>query len=179
MDPDYFKAICPGRGDQSRWIEAQTAAAEIFGRGRGSTTDVVMGTEPMAGLLEGIEERINPDVLLFLHSDGNLMSILPDLIECGFHAVHPIQPESMDMNLVKKRYGDRLTLFGGVSVQSELPGSDPDSIRTLVRERIDSLGADGGFMLAPSNTILPDVPPASIVAMYREATKTDSGESPF
>jgi len=117
-------------------------------------------------------KRINPDVLVFLHSDGNLMSILPDLIECGFHAVHPLQPECMDMDLVKKRYGDRLTLFGGISVQSELPGSDPNSIRTLVRARIDALGAGGGFMLAPSNTILPDVPPESILAMYREATKT-------
>lgn len=62
MDPDYFKAICPGRGDQNRWIEAQTAAVEVFGRGRGSTTDVVMGIEPMAGLLEGIEERIKRGV---------------------------------------------------------------------------------------------------------------------
>jgi len=67
-----------------------------------------------------------------------------------------------------------LTLFGGISVQSELPGSHPNRIRTLVRERIDALGADGGFMLAPSNTILPDVPPESIVAMYREATRTDA-----
>ncbi len=120
-------------------------------------------------------KRINPDVLVFLHSDGNLMSILPDLIECGFHAVHPLQPECMDMSLVKKRYGDRLTLFGGISVQSELPGSNRNHIRVLVRERIDALGADGGFMLAPSNTILPDVPPESTVAMYREAAKTNSG----
>jgi len=68
MDPDYFKAICPGRGDQSRWIEAQTAAAEVFGRGRGSTTDVVMGIEPLAGLLEGIEERIKRGVYTLLQT---------------------------------------------------------------------------------------------------------------
>ncbi len=114
---------------------------------------------------------INPDVLVFLHSDGNLMSILPDLIECGFNAVHPIQPECMDMGEVKRRYGDRLTLFGGMSVQTELPASNPENIRALVRRRIDELGKDGGFILAPSNTILPDVPLESIVAMFREACK--------
>jgi uroporphyrinogen decarboxylase len=113
--------------------------------------------------------RLNPDVLVFLHSDGNLMSILPDLIECGFNAVHPIQPECMDMNEVKRLYGNRLTLFGGVSVQTELPASDPAGIRALVRRRIEALGADGGFILAPSNTILPDAPLESIFAMYREA----------
>ncbi len=62
MDPAYFKAICPGRGDQRRWHEAQEAAAEVFGRGRGSSSLVVSGIEPMAGLLEGIEERVSKGV---------------------------------------------------------------------------------------------------------------------
>ena len=113
----------------------------------------------------------NPDVLPFLHSDGNLFDILPDLIECGFVAVHPIQLESMDMSAVKRIFGDRLTLFGGISVQSELPFLGPDRIRALVRQRIQELGSDGGFMLAPTNTILPDVPPENTVAMYREAVQ--------
>lgn len=60
--PDYFKAICPGRGEKSRWIEAQIASAEVFGRGRGATTGIVIGLEPMAGLLEGIEELISNGV---------------------------------------------------------------------------------------------------------------------
>ena len=62
MDPAYFKAICPGRGEQKRWFEAQEAAAEVFGRGRGSITNVVSGIEPMAGMLEGIEERMSKGV---------------------------------------------------------------------------------------------------------------------
>jgi len=62
VDPGYFKAICPGRGEQSRWDEAQTASAEVFGRGRGATTGIVMGLEPMDGLLEGIEDRISRGV---------------------------------------------------------------------------------------------------------------------
>ena len=62
MDPAYFRAVCPGRGDQERWFEAQEAAVEIFGRGRGSVTNLVTGLEPMAGMLEGIEERISKGV---------------------------------------------------------------------------------------------------------------------
>jgi uroporphyrinogen decarboxylase len=116
-------------------------------------------------------KAINPNVLVFLHSDGNLSSVLPDLIECGFAAVHPIQPECMDMDAVKRESGDRLTLFGGVSVQSELPRSDPQSIRKLVRERIDGLGYNGGLILAPTNTITEDVPLDSIVGMYEEARR--------
>jgi len=62
LDPDYFKAVCPGRGDQKRWFEAQEVSAEIFGRGRGSVANLVAGIEPMAGMLEGIEERISKGV---------------------------------------------------------------------------------------------------------------------
>ena len=122
-------------------------------------------------LLAGFVARlknVRPEVLVFLHSDGNLTSVLEDLIECGFDAVHPIQPECMDMAVVKRRFGDRLTLFGGVSVQSELPGSDPQVIRALVRRRIELLGQNGGFILAPSNSIMPDVPTASVLAIYEE-----------
>jgi uroporphyrinogen decarboxylase len=114
---------------------------------------------------------IRPDLVAILHSDGNLTDVLDDLIECGFDAVHPIQPESMDMYEVKRVFGDRLTLFGGVSVQSELPGCRPEDVRSLVRSRIDELGRDGGFMLAPTNTILSDCPIDSILAMYDEGRR--------
>lgn len=60
--PDYFKAICPGRGEQVRWNEAQAASAEVFGRGRGATTGIVMGLEPLAGVLEGVEERVSKGI---------------------------------------------------------------------------------------------------------------------
>jgi biotin synthase-related radical SAM superfamily protein len=62
MDPAYFKAICPGRGEQQHWLEAQEAAAEIFGRGRGAVSNLICGLEPMAGMLEGVEERISKGV---------------------------------------------------------------------------------------------------------------------
>ncbi|HUV08134.1 MAG TPA: uroporphyrinogen decarboxylase family protein, partial [Spirochaetia bacterium] len=116
-------------------------------------------------------KAINPDVFVFLHSDGDLSAVMQDLIDCGFAAVHPIQPECMDMAAIKQRYGNTLTLFGGVSVQSELPGSKPERIRNLVRERIENLGYDGGLILAPTNTLIEDVPLESILAMYDEAQR--------
>jgi bacteriochlorophyllide c C-7(1)-hydroxylase len=62
LDPAYFKAICPGRGEQERWFEAQEAAVELFGRGRGCSSLFVSGIEPMAGMLEGVEERVSKGV---------------------------------------------------------------------------------------------------------------------
>ena len=62
MDPAYYKAICPGRGEKREWYEAQEAAVEVFGRNGGCISNVVMGIEPMDGMLEGIEERISKGV---------------------------------------------------------------------------------------------------------------------
>lgn len=78
MDPDYWRAICPGKSEthsQEHWKEAQVASVELFGRGRGATTTVVMGVEPMSGLLEGVEERISKGVYtlpnVFVPSPGS------------------------------------------------------------------------------------------------------------
>ena len=62
MSPAYFRAVCPAKGEKQRWHEAQEAAAEVFGRGRGSSGLVVQGIEPMAELLEGVEERVSKGV---------------------------------------------------------------------------------------------------------------------
>lgn len=65
MDPAYFKAICPGKSQavsQERWKEAQEAAVDIFGRGRGAFQSMVTGIEPMSSLVEGVEERISKGV---------------------------------------------------------------------------------------------------------------------
>ena len=65
MDPAYFKAICPGKSkavSQERWKEAQEAAVEVFGRGRGAFQTMVTGIEPMSSLVDGVEERISKGV---------------------------------------------------------------------------------------------------------------------
>jgi hypothetical protein len=78
MDPAYWKAICPGKSEaysQDYWKEAQVASAEVFGRGRGAVTAVVMGIEPMSSLVEGVEERISRGVyttpLMFMPTPGS------------------------------------------------------------------------------------------------------------
>jgi len=66
MDPAYFPAICPGKNaahPYEYWKEAQSASVEVFGRWYGTATSVVMGIEPMASLVEGVEERLSAGVL--------------------------------------------------------------------------------------------------------------------
>jgi len=111
--------------------------------------------------------QAKPDVLMFYHSDGDLTAAIDDLIDVGFDIINPIQPECMDPYEAKRRWGNRVTLWGTVSVRTTLPCGTPASIRRHVDERIRGCGADGGFVLAPANVIMYDTPIENVLAFYQ------------
>jgi uroporphyrinogen decarboxylase len=108
-------------------------------------------------------KQVNPDILVFYHSDGNIEPIIPDLIEIGLDILNPVQPECMDPVKVKSEYGDRLAFWGTIGTQTTMPFGDTDEVRRVVRERIDTLGPEG-LLLAPTHVLEPDVPWENIVA---------------
>ena len=112
---------------------------------------------------------INPDVKLYMHTDGNVRSIIGDLIEAGLDILNPIQPECMDPVEIKREFGDRLVLHGGVSLQRTLPFGVPEDVKAEVRHLIRHCNVDGGFVLGPSNEIFTEIPPENVVAMYDAA----------
>ena len=122
----------------------------------------------LARIIEAAK-AVKPDIHIFYHSDGDCRAIIPELIEIGVTVLNPIQPESMDPVEVKRRWGDRITLHGTISVTTTLPKGSPESVSAHVRQRITTCGRDGGLILCPANQIMPDTPIANVVAMYETA----------
>ncbi len=116
-----------------------------------------------------VAKLTNPDVITWYHSCGNIEPIIPDLIEIGVEVLNPLQPEAMDPAKIKRQYGDRLAFWGGVSVQRTMPWGSPDDVRAEVRERIATVGAGGGFVLAPAHILEPEVPWANVLAFVDAA----------
>jgi uroporphyrinogen decarboxylase len=183
--PGFVRALLEriGQVESARWqagVRAGARAAMVFGDfadQRSLMISPLLFRELLAPVLAGMVgavRAIRPEVLAFLHSDGNLTEVLADLVECGFDAVHPLQPECMDLAEVKRRYAGRLTIFGGLSVQSELPNTRPEEVRALVRARIQALGRGGGLILAPTNSMLPDISDECILALYEEARRGEA-----
>ena len=102
----------------------------------------------------------------YFHSDGNIVPVLDDLVEIGFDIFDPVQPECLDPEQIKRRYGDSITLHGTISAQQTLPFGTPADVRTEVEERVRSLGYNGGLVVAPSNVAQPDVPLENLLAIY-------------
>ncbi|MCJ7736833.1 MAG: hypothetical protein MUQ10_05890 [Anaerolineae bacterium] len=102
---------------------------------------------------------------VYLHSDGQVDAIFPDLIEIGLDIYNPFQPEIRDVYQVKRMYGDRLCFFGGVGIQALLPRATADEVRAEVQRMLDELGAGGGFILGPSHAVMADAPVENLVAL--------------
>lgn len=113
-------------------------------------------------------KAINPDVNVFIHSDGKLDDIVPDLIEIGFNIINPIQPECMDPFEMKRLYGDRIVLHGCGSLQQVLPHGTAAQVKQHVIDLIDGCGYNGGLVLT-SNTIAWDVPLENVVTFFETA----------
>ena len=126
----------------------------------------------LAQLIE-IGRSINPDLHIFIHSDGNLMEIMDDLIEIGFDIINPIQPECMDPFAVKRRWGDVITMDGCGSIQDVLPFGTVDDVRKHVTDLIEGCAYNGGLILAPSNVVQQDTPLENVLAFYETACEYD------
>jgi len=111
-----------------------------------------------------------PDVIFVYHSDGNVTDAVPGLVEAGIDVLNPLQPECMNVARIKEEYGTTIALWGGLSVQQTMPWGTPADVRNEVRERMTTLGKNGGYLIAPSHTIEPEVPFENVEA-FKEAVE--------
>lgn len=89
---------------------------------------------------------------LIYHTDGVLWDVMDDIIGSGVTSLHPIEPKSMDIREVKRRYGDKLCLCGGIEVDLLARGT-PGEVSSLVTEYIRDVGQGGGWCAGSSNSI--------------------------
>ena len=118
----------------------------------------------MRAVIDAARE-IKPDLLVWYHTDGEVADLVPDLIGVGLDILNPVQPECVDTRSIKKTYGDRLAFWGGLGVQSVIPFGSPDEVREHVREQIEILGENGGYVVAPSHVLERDTPWENFKAM--------------
>ncbi|MCL5257038.1 MAG: hypothetical protein M1319_04475 [Chloroflexi bacterium] len=51
-----------------------------------------------------------------LHSDGVLHGMMKAIIDCGFDAIHPIEPKDMDIRRLKRDFTGTLFLIGNLDL---------------------------------------------------------------
>jgi hypothetical protein len=81
----------------------------------------------------------------FMHSDGHITAIFPDLIEIGVDAVNA-QIFCMDVRELGRRFAGRITFWGEVDRQHLLPYGTPAAIATAVKAVHEALFRSGGVI---------------------------------
>jgi uroporphyrinogen decarboxylase len=169
----------------------------LLGSDWGTQRDLIMSPATWQEMIRPGEQR-EYDLIrsygkdVWIHSCGNVEKIIPALIEMGAQVLNPVQPEAMDLQRLKKDFGDRLTFWGGVSTQQTLPYGTPAEVKEesrQVRNRMakgggysrqvrNRMAKGGGYIFAPAQEIQGDVPAGNILALLevaREPRPTGGG----
>lgn len=112
-------------------------------------------------------------VKVMFHSCGSVVDFIDELIEIGVDILDPIQPRAKGMkpSHIKQRFGKSICLHGSIDTQYTLPKGSAEEVEEEVKDRICKLGVDGGFIIAPSHTLQPDVPVENIIRLYESIAK--------
>lgn len=124
-----------------------------------------------------LEPVIKTDVRMIWHCDGNLMQMVPRLIDIGIKGFQGFQYEhGMDYKKIcamKTKDGEELIIWAGVSVTRTLPLGKPSDVKKEMEFLVEN-GPKTGLFLGASSSLTPGAPWENVEMMiegfkyYRE-----------
>jgi uroporphyrinogen decarboxylase len=148
----------------------------MFGDDLGTQQGPVMSPALYRRLIKPTHARMVQAIKKFgkpvlLHSCGSVAAFIPDLVEIGIDALHPVQVTARDMDTarLKKEFGRDITFWGGIDTHRVLPRGTTAEVREEVRKRIADLAPGGGYVLGAVHNIQAEVPVENILAMVEAA----------
>jgi len=105
----------------------------------------------------------------FLHSCGNLTSIIEDLIDdVGIDAKHSYEDAIIPVQDFQAKYGKRIGVLGGIDINI-LSGGTPEEVRAHTRYLVETCGARGRYAIGSGNSVPSYVPVGHYLTMVDEA----------
>ena len=120
-----------------------------------------------ARIFEAVHEQ---GKVAIMHCCGSVADIMADIIEIGLDVLESVQPEAAGMSPyeLKKRWGDKITFWGGLGSQSTIPFANPAEIHREIRHLRSEMSKGGGYILAPAKPLRPETPTENAVAVVEE-----------
>lgn len=119
-----------------------------------------------------VEQAHSYGLKVIFHSCGSIVDVIPDLIEAGVDAIHPIQAlaAGMEPRGLKDKFGGQVAFCGGVDTQDLLVNGSEEDVKKKVRELREIFPT--GLIISPSHeAIMEDIPPKNIRALFDAATE--------
>lgn len=97
----------------------------------------------------------NRGVKAMLHSCGNIMDLVPDLVGIGLDSLNPLEQKAgMDVFELKSKWGDELVLEGGIDVRTM---TDGQQIEQEIAQKVPVLKDNGGYIFHSDHSVPEDV----------------------
>jgi len=166
---EYYRRMFEEAGDMIDIF----ALADDFGMQNTLLISPELFEEYVAPYLKKMAELAHKyDSKLLLHTCGDIELLIPRLIELGVDILDPIQPECMNPLEIKKKYGEQLTLRGGISVQNVVSRGTVEEVMDETQRIVEALKSGGGYILSPGHPVLQDdIPVENILAMYQTGNR--------
>ena len=116
-----------------------------------------------AKMLETFKKE-NKNIITILHCDGAVKPLLKDISEMGIEVFNPVQPgvPGHTPEEIKNEFSDILTFWGAVDQQYLLPNGTDEEVEKDIKDKIDILGKNGGYVISPAHIIQSDVSPERV-----------------
>lgn len=151
--------------------------AQFFGNDLGSQTDLLIGPDQLnefvyPGIRKIISQAKSYNLKVVMHSCGAVSSIIPDLINFGIDALHPLQAKARGMDAESlAKFSNDLVLIGGIDTQELLPFGTSDQVAKEVKRVMGILGDN--YIVSPSHeALLANVSIKNVLAMSNAAVKS-------
>lgn len=105
-----------------------------------------------------------------IHSDGNILPFVDDLLDIGVVGLHPNEKGAVDIRQVKRAYGTRACILGNVDLNL-LGMGDPEAVDREVRDLIRDLGPGGGYIVTSGNSLAGYLLPENVIALSAAVRK--------
>ena len=143
-----------------------------------STDDMAFNTAPFFSpavfrdLVLPRYRRVAQKVTLpwIIHSDGNILPFVDDLVGIGVIGLHPNEKGAVDIRQVKRAYGARMCVLGNVDLNL-LGMGDPEAVDREVHDLVRDLGPGGGYIVTSGNSLAGYLLPDNVIALSRAVKK--------
>ena len=105
-----------------------------------------------------------------IHSDGNILPFVDDLLDVGIAGIHPNEKGALDIRMMKERYGKRLCLLGNVDLNILGMGT-PEEVENEVCGLIRDVGPGGGYIVSSGNSLAGYLLPDNVLMLSQAVQK--------
>lgn len=167
LDPDFIRDMCEAHVELVIATLERAREANIVPDGLFMVDDLGMNTGLMFSpraydrvvfpahrrLGDYLHQR---GITYFIHSDGDIRTLLPRLIDAGVQVLQPMEAKShLDVRELKAEYGNDLVFFGNIDVR--MMSASQAELETEVRTKLDVAMRGGGYIYHSDHSVPPTV----------------------